>query len=70
MPPDDFDELVPDSQVRRELGGKSQMTTWRWDHKPETAPPGWEPPIRIKGQKFRTRRMVEAVKRGGGDAAA
>jgi hypothetical protein len=72
MLPDDFDELVPDPQVRRELGGKSAMTTWRWDHRPGDAPPGWEPPVRINNRNYRKRSMVEAVKRGGkpGDDAA
>jgi len=40
----DFDELVADPQMRRELGGISDMTTWRWDHDLARAPNGWEPP--------------------------
>jgi hypothetical protein len=57
-----FDELVPEPQVRKELGGISEMTTWRWDHNLEKAPPGWEPPIRIGNRKFRRRSGVETVK--------
>jgi integrase len=34
----DFDELVADPQMRRELGGISDMTTWRWDHDFARAP--------------------------------
>jgi hypothetical protein len=59
-----FDELVPDSQVRTELGGLSAMTTWRWDSDkdPSKPPAGWEPAIRIGNRKFRRRSMVETVK--------
>jgi len=39
----DFDELVADPRMRRELGGISDMTTWRWDHDLARAPNGWEP---------------------------
>jgi hypothetical protein len=59
----DFDELVADPQMRRELGGISDMTTWRWDHDLTRAPNGWELPIRIGSRrKYRTRRMIERVK--------
>ena len=62
QPANQFDELVPDPQVRKELGGLSEMTPWRWDNDPTKAPEGWEPPIRIGNRKFRTRGMVETVK--------
>ena len=55
----EYDEFVPDQQVRKELGGITEMTTWRWDRNPERAPIGWEPPIRIGPRKFRTRKMVK-----------
>jgi hypothetical protein len=59
----DFDELVVDPQMRRELGGISDMTTWRWDHDIARAPDGWELPIRIGSRrKYRTRGMNERVK--------
>ena len=35
------DALVPDPLVARELG-ISSMTLWRWDHKPEHTPLGWQ----------------------------
>jgi len=57
-----FDELIADPQVRRELGGISDMTIWRWDHGITRAPSGWQPPARIGGRKYRTRKMVEDVK--------
>jgi hypothetical protein len=59
---DEFDVLVPDPQVRKELGDLSEVTSWRWDKYPEKAPRGWAPPIYIGPRKFRTRRMVEEVK--------
>jgi hypothetical protein len=62
---ENFDSLVPDRQVRQELGGISAMTAWRWDHEPERAPPGWEPPVKIGKRNYRRRSAIEAVKRGG-----
>jgi hypothetical protein len=66
----DFDQLVPDPQVRRELGGISAMTLWRWDRHPDKAPPGWESPVKIGKRNYRRRSAVEAVKRGGSRPAA
>jgi hypothetical protein len=57
-----FDALVPDPQVRRELGGITIMTTWRWDNEVSTAPEGWGPPIKVGKRNFRTRSMLENVK--------
>jgi hypothetical protein len=59
-----YNELVSDAQARRELGGISAMTLWRWDHDPAKAPPGWQLPIKIGTRNYRTRRMLETVKRG------
>jgi hypothetical protein len=56
------DELVPDPQVRREFGGVSSMTTWRWDRDPKMVALGWPPPIKIQGRNFRSRTRLEAFK--------
>jgi hypothetical protein len=58
--PTDIDELVPDSQVRREFGGVSEMTIWRWDHDPKMAELGWPPPVYIRKRKYRSRRALSA----------
>jgi hypothetical protein len=42
--PNTVDELVPDRQVRREVGGVSDMTIWRWDHDPKMVELGWPRP--------------------------
>jgi hypothetical protein len=65
-----FDALVPDPQVRRELGGISIMTTWRWDNVPGKAPPGWQPPVKIGSRNYRRRSAIEALKRGGAKPAS
>jgi len=62
IPTDQFDSLVPDKQVRRELGGVTGQSVWRWDTGQARAPDGWQPPVRIGTRKFRPRSMVEAVK--------
>jgi hypothetical protein len=56
------DELVPDPQVRREFGGISAMTEWRWDRDPKMAELGWEPPVKINGRNYRWRSVIEKVK--------
>jgi hypothetical protein len=56
------DELVPDPQVRREFGGISEMTTWRWDRDPRMVELGWPPPVKIRTRKFRPRKQLEAFK--------
>jgi hypothetical protein len=60
--PDQYDELVPDAQARRELGGVTSMTFHRWDRGITKAPPGWEPPVKIGPRNHRRRQMLEAVK--------
>lgn len=60
--PNTVDELVPDRQVRREVGGVSDMTIWRWDHDPKMAELGWPPPVKIRKRKFRPRKQLEAFK--------
>jgi hypothetical protein len=57
-----YDEFLPDAQVRRELGGQSDMTTARWDKSEEMRALGWPPPIVIRGRKFRSRNAIEAFK--------
>lgn len=56
------DVLVPDPQVRREMGGISEMTMFRWDADPNMAAQGWPPPVKIRGHKFRSRRQLEQFK--------
>jgi hypothetical protein len=58
MKHDAADELVPDPQVRREFGGRSEMWTWRLDHDEKMAALGWPPPIRINRLKYRSRRAL------------
>jgi hypothetical protein len=55
------DELVPDPQVAREFN-VSLMTLWRWDHDPELAELGWEPPVKIRTRNYRRRRPLEKFK--------
>ena len=56
------EQLVKDSEARRELGGLSAMTFWRWDHDPARAPKGWEPRFEFGSRNFRKRSVLEAVK--------
>jgi hypothetical protein len=57
--PNTVDEFVPDRQVRREVGGVSDMTLWRWDRDPQMAELGWPPPVKIRKRKFRPRKQLE-----------
>lgn len=54
------DEFVPDPQVRRELGGITEMTQHRWEHDDRLAFPK---KIQIRGRNFRSRRELEDFKR-------
>jgi predicted DNA-binding transcriptional regulator AlpA len=54
----DFDPLVPDPQVWRELGITS-MTGWRWSHDDTL---NFPPPIQIRGRNYRSRRQLEDFK--------
>jgi hypothetical protein len=58
-PSDGFDELVPDRQMRKELGDPSEMTITRWE-----ADASLDFPMRvtIRGRNFRVRRELEAFK--------
>jgi hypothetical protein len=55
------DELVPDPQVAREFN-VTLMTLWRWDHDPQLAESGWEPPVKIRKRNYRRRRPLEKFK--------
>ena len=57
----DFDQLVPDPQVFKELNITS-MTGYRWDHSEELIALGWPLPIRIGQRKYRSRKALEAFK--------
>jgi hypothetical protein len=52
-------QLVPDAQVRAELGGVSPMTLHRWDRDPSL---GFPRPLIIHGRKYRLRQELEAFK--------
>lgn len=58
----DTDELIPDLQVRREFGGISEMTIWRWDRDPQMAALGWPQPTKICNRKYRSRRGINAFR--------
>jgi hypothetical protein len=55
------DGFIPDPKVRAQLG-VTEMTTWRWDHFPATAPQGWPPRIKIGRRNYRDRQQFEAFK--------
>ena len=55
------DELVPDPQAAREFN-VTLMTLWRWDHDPQLAESGWEPPVKIRTRNYRRRRPLEKFK--------
>ena len=56
------DTLVPDRQVRVEMGGISEMTVSRWDRDPVMAEKGWPPAIKIHRLKYRSRQQLETFK--------
>jgi hypothetical protein len=59
----EVDCLVPNAQACRELG-ISEMTGWRWDTYPETAPPDWPEKIkRGNKQQSRTYRLRSKLER-------
>ena len=55
-------ELVPDPIMRREFGGVSEMTIWRWDHDQRLAALGWARPVVIRNKRYRFRDELEAFK--------
>jgi hypothetical protein len=60
--PPDYDSLVPDPVVQKELG-VTAMSIWRWDRDDELIKLGWPPAIRIRSRKFRSRIALENFKR-------
>ena len=54
------DELVPDAQVRIELGGISIMTL----HRRTQSDPDFPAQVKVHNRNFRSRRQLEAYKRG------
>jgi hypothetical protein len=53
------DQLVPDAQVRRELGNITAMTLFRWGEDPSLNLP---PKIKIYNRNYRSRKLLEAFK--------
>ncbi len=53
--------FIPDTEVRAQLC-VSEMTTWRWDRKPDAAPLGWPARVRMGRRNFRNREEFEAFK--------
>jgi hypothetical protein len=58
-PSTDYDELVPDKQARKECGGVSRMTFYRWEKDPKLQFP---PAIKINKRKYRSRILLEQFK--------
>jgi len=56
-----IDQLVPDPVVAKECG-TSLMGLWRWDRDLKLRELGWQPPIKIRGRNYRSRRALEAFK--------
>lgn len=54
------DDLVADTQVRKEFGGISSMSLWRWDRDPKL---GFPKKYQIRKRNFRSRKEIEAFKR-------
>jgi predicted DNA-binding transcriptional regulator AlpA len=50
------DELVPDKQARKECGGVSRMTFFRWERTPDLQFP---PAVIINGRKYRPRSELD-----------
>jgi hypothetical protein len=57
----DDDDLVPSSIVKRENGGVSDMTIWRWTRDPRIQFP--RPDIIINGRKYWKRRTLRRHRR-------
>jgi DNA-binding transcriptional MerR regulator len=52
------DPLVPDHEARRQLGGISKTTSWRWEKR------GILHPVRINNRKYYRQSTLNAVKNG------
>jgi hypothetical protein len=51
--------LISDTDVRRDLGGVSRMTTHRWDRDPRMAALGWPARQNIRGRSYRDAQQYE-----------
>jgi DNA-binding transcriptional MerR regulator len=51
------DPLIPASKVRKDLGGVSDVTLWRWEKKGAIPPP-----VRINNRRYWRLSVVEAMK--------
>jgi hypothetical protein len=56
------DGLIADVKVRVQLG-VTEMTTWKWDHHPKLAPPGWPPRIKMGRRNYRDLALFESFKK-------
>jgi hypothetical protein len=65
-PADQFDELIPDTTIRRELGGISTMALWRLARNPSAIAMGFPPCIKRgdspNSRNYRSRRLFELYK--------
>src|SRR5690349_21561268 len=52
---DDDEDLIPAPQMRREMGGISAMTEWRWSH---NAALGFPQPLVINRRKYYARGKI------------
>jgi hypothetical protein len=57
-----IDSLVPDPQVRTELGNISNMTWWRWQEDEALIALGLPPPVKVRDRVFRFRKQLERFK--------
>jgi hypothetical protein len=55
-------KIVADTDIRRDLGGVSRMTTHRWDRDPNMTAIGWPPPISINGRLYRDLQLYECFR--------
>jgi hypothetical protein len=51
--------VISDSDIRRDLGGLSRMSIWRWDRSAEMTALGWPPPVNINGRNHRDAEQYE-----------
>jgi hypothetical protein len=54
--------LISDTDIRRDLGGLSRMSIWRWDHDPDMAALGWPPPESVNGRNHRDAEKYESFR--------
>jgi hypothetical protein len=54
--------LISDTDIRRDLGGLSRMSIWRWDRDPHMAALGWPPPESVNGRNHRDAEQYETFR--------